>query len=45
VGGTNWRGRIAMRISVTSWATLPADVAKSVTAMINSAKKVVFNAV
>jgi glutamate/tyrosine decarboxylase-like PLP-dependent enzyme len=45
VGGTNWKGRNAMRISVTSWATQPLDVTKSVTAMIDCARKVVFNAV
>jgi glutamate/tyrosine decarboxylase-like PLP-dependent enzyme len=41
VGGTKWKGRVAMRISVSSWATRPADVTKSVNAIITCAKKVV----
>ena len=44
VGGTNWKGRQAMRISVSSWATRPADITKSVTAIIACAKKVALNA-
>jgi aromatic-L-amino-acid decarboxylase len=40
VGGTVWKGRVAMRISVSSWATTPGDVTKSVNAMIACAKKV-----
>ncbi|HEX6891818.1 MAG TPA: pyridoxal-dependent decarboxylase [Chryseolinea sp.] len=45
VGGTTWKGQIAMRISVSSWATRPQDVTKSVDAMISCARKVVLNAV
>jgi glutamate/tyrosine decarboxylase-like PLP-dependent enzyme len=45
VGGTTWKGRMAMRISVSSWATKPQDVNKSVEAMISCARKVVLNAV
>ncbi len=36
-GGTVWRGRTAMRISVSSWATTDADVARSLQAMIRIA--------
>ncbi len=31
--GTTWKGRAAMRISVSSWATTEADVEKSLTAI------------
>jgi glutamate/tyrosine decarboxylase-like PLP-dependent enzyme len=33
-GGTTWRGRAAMRISVSSWATSEEDIARSVTAVL-----------
>jgi glutamate/tyrosine decarboxylase-like PLP-dependent enzyme len=33
-GGTVWKGRKAMRISVSSWATTEADVARSLDAML-----------
>jgi glutamate/tyrosine decarboxylase-like PLP-dependent enzyme len=33
-GGTVWRGKTAMRISVSSWATTAADVEQSLAAMI-----------
>jgi len=33
-GGTTWRGRAAMRISVSSWATTPEDVERSITAIL-----------
>ena len=33
-GGTVWKGRKAMRISVSSWATTAADVGKSLEAML-----------
>ena len=36
-GGTRWRGRAAMRISVSSWATTDDDVEQSLTAIIRSA--------
>jgi glutamate/tyrosine decarboxylase-like PLP-dependent enzyme len=36
-GGTTWRGRTAMRISVSSWATTEADVELSLEAMIRLA--------
>lgn len=36
-GGTTWRGRTAMRISVSSWATTEADVELSLGAMIRLA--------
>jgi glutamate/tyrosine decarboxylase-like PLP-dependent enzyme len=37
-GGTVWQGRTAMRISVSSWATTDADVARSLDAMIRRAE-------
>lgn len=33
-GGTEWQGRTAMRISVSSWATTEGDVDRSVEAMV-----------
>ncbi len=39
-GGTVWQGKIAMRISVSSWATSAADVEKSLAAMIRIARDV-----
>ncbi len=36
-GGTEWQGRAAMRISVSSWATTDADVEKSLAAMLRVA--------
>jgi glutamate/tyrosine decarboxylase-like PLP-dependent enzyme len=36
-GGTEWQGRTAMRISVSSWATTDADVDLSVAAIIRAA--------
>lgn len=39
-GGTVWKGRAAMRISVSSWATTEADVERSADAMIAIAKRV-----
>jgi glutamate/tyrosine decarboxylase-like PLP-dependent enzyme len=38
-GGTVWKGRTAMRISVSSWATTSADVEKSLAAMIRIARE------
>ena len=38
-GGTVWKGRTAMRISVSSWATTEEDVEKSVAAMVWAASK------
>ena len=35
--GTEWQGRVAMRISVSSWATTDADVEKSLAAMLRIA--------
>ncbi len=37
-GGTVWQGRSAMRISVSSWATGPEDVERSLQAMIRAAR-------
>jgi glutamate/tyrosine decarboxylase-like PLP-dependent enzyme len=39
-GPTHWRGREAMRISVSSWATTEADVEASLQAIIRVAKRV-----
>jgi glutamate/tyrosine decarboxylase-like PLP-dependent enzyme len=39
-GGTLWKGRSAMRISVSSWATTEADVDLSRSAMIRIAREV-----
>jgi hypothetical protein len=36
-GGTVWKGRKAMRISVSSWATTDLDVIRSVTAILKIA--------
>jgi len=36
-GGTVWKGRKAMRISVSSWATTEADVVRSLKAMLTVA--------
>jgi glutamate/tyrosine decarboxylase-like PLP-dependent enzyme len=35
-GGTTWRGRAAMRISVSSWATTADDVERSIAAIIDA---------
>ncbi|MGE0439567.1 MAG: aspartate aminotransferase family protein [Gemmatimonadales bacterium] len=39
-GGTTWRGRRAMRISVSSWATTEADVDRSLRAILAAAAAV-----
>src|SRR6202521_1039094 len=39
-GVTEWQGRTAMRISVSSWATTEADVDSSLEAMIRIARKI-----
>jgi glutamate/tyrosine decarboxylase-like PLP-dependent enzyme len=39
-GPTQWRGQAAMRISVSSWATTPADVERSLEAMLRIARQV-----
>jgi glutamate/tyrosine decarboxylase-like PLP-dependent enzyme len=36
-GGTVWQGNVAMRISVSSWATTDADVEKSLAAILRAA--------
>jgi glutamate/tyrosine decarboxylase-like PLP-dependent enzyme len=40
-GGTNWHGKTAMRISVSSWATTEQDVKISLAAMLKTADEVV----
>jgi glutamate/tyrosine decarboxylase-like PLP-dependent enzyme len=37
-GGTVWRGRTAMRVSVSSWATTTSDVDKSLEAIVRIAR-------
>ncbi len=37
-GGTEWKGRVAMRISVASWATTEEDVEHSLEAMLRVAR-------
>ena len=39
-GGTVWRGRPAMRISVSSWATTEEDVERSLVAILELARRV-----
>ena len=39
-GGTAWQGRVAMRISVSSWATTEDDVERSLAAIIRLAESV-----
>jgi glutamate/tyrosine decarboxylase-like PLP-dependent enzyme len=39
-GGTSWQGTIAMRISVSSWATSDADIAQSIEAVLRCAREV-----
>jgi hypothetical protein len=38
-GGTTWRGRAAMRISVSSWATTAEDVERSLAAIVRLAQR------
>lgn len=38
-GGTTWKGRSAMRISVSNWSTTDADVEKSIEAILRAAQK------
>jgi len=39
LSGTTWRGRAAMRISVSGWSTSDADVDRSVTALLAAAAR------
>jgi glutamate/tyrosine decarboxylase-like PLP-dependent enzyme len=39
-GGTVWKGRTAMRISVSSWATTETDVDRSLAAILRIARLV-----
>lgn len=39
-GGTVWRGRAAMRISVSSWATTDNDIERSLTAILRAAQSI-----
>jgi len=39
-GGTEWHGRAAMRISVSSWVTSEEDVEQSLDAMLRAAERV-----
>ena len=38
-GVTEWQGRLAMRISVSSWATTNADVEQSIAAIVRVARE------
>lgn len=38
-GGTEWQGRTAMRISVSSWATTSEDVERSLEAILGAARR------
>jgi glutamate/tyrosine decarboxylase-like PLP-dependent enzyme len=38
-GGTVWKNRTAMRISVSNWSTTDEDVEKSINAILRSAAK------
>jgi hypothetical protein len=40
MGGTTWRGRRYMRISVSSWATTDTDVDRSVAAVLEAVRSV-----
>lgn len=40
-GGTEWHGRAAMRISVSSWATTAADIDRSAEAIMRIASRIV----
>jgi hypothetical protein len=35
-GGTTWKGRAAMRISVSSWATTDDDIERSIAAVLDA---------
>ncbi len=39
-GGTVWRGRAAMRISVSSWATTDEDIERSISAILEAARDI-----
>jgi len=40
LSGTVWQGRPAMRVSVSNWSTTPADVDRSVAAILRCAEAV-----
>jgi glutamate/tyrosine decarboxylase-like PLP-dependent enzyme len=40
-GGTEWHGRVAMRISVSSWATTAADIDRSAEAILRVASQTI----
>jgi glutamate/tyrosine decarboxylase-like PLP-dependent enzyme len=40
LGGTTWRGRRAMRISVSNWATSPADIERSAASIMAAVEAV-----
>ncbi|MGH7191368.1 MAG: pyridoxal phosphate-dependent decarboxylase family protein, partial [Acetobacteraceae bacterium] len=39
-GGTIWRGRVGMRISVSSWATTDDDIERSLAAILSAAQSI-----
>jgi hypothetical protein len=40
MGGTTWRGRRYMRISVSNWATTERDVDRSVAAILEASRSI-----
>jgi len=40
LGGTDWAGEHAMRISVSNWRTTPEDVERSLEAVVTAAATV-----
>ena len=38
-GGTSWKGRTAMRISVSNWSTIDEDIEQSIEAILRCARK------
>jgi hypothetical protein len=38
VGGTSFRGRAAIRISVINWSTTPEDISRSAQAILAAAR-------
>jgi glutamate/tyrosine decarboxylase-like PLP-dependent enzyme len=40
-GATNWQGRAAIRISISSWRTTEEDVDRSLTAIVDIARKLI----
>ena len=41
VGGTKWRGKAAMRVSISNWSTTPADIERSAAAILSALDRVI----